>query len=430
MIKDPFQWTEVDHRRGNAHGYTSIMSQFCNGEVPRFVSSDINVVQVLSEVTVPSFPEYRTSYIERDLCGSSITSFGTLCQPYMSASNFTSDLRINDGSPKGKLSFGSHVIAISGCDTSLPSAHASYTGNPDYLRMVYPKVSEEINWGQGPLPGVLEYPATIDVSDQRNVIVSQQSQDIITIDHSTHLAKHKEWYSSGSTEQFLGSSGSGGSVLKAADASMTPSNYAYFHGQKNRSSSFNVDELCSDNLPCSDTTPTKSRMRWTPELHEKFVDAVDKLGGSEKATPKAVQKVMKVEGLTIYHVKSHLQKYRTVRHQSESSDGTSAERSSHMDEVCSQNMKHMEASEGLRTQIGLQKQLHAQLELQRKMQLQVEEHSKYLEMVIARQGESLKQLGALPRFQHSNAQAVDHKEAYREQTADTDSAEMSHREKE
>ncbi|KAF7092002.1 hypothetical protein CFC21_094538 [Triticum aestivum] len=283
------------------------MSQFRNGEVPRFLSSDINVVPVLSEVTVPSFPEYRTSYIERDMCGSSITSFNTLCQPYMSASNFTSDLCINNGSPKGKLSFGSHVIAISGCDTSLPSAHSSYTGNPDYLRMVYPKVSEEINWGQEPLPGVFEYPATIDVSDQRNVIVSQQSQDIITIDHITHLAKQKEWYSSGCSEQFLGSSGSGGSVLKAADANTTPPNYAYFHGQKNRLSSFNVDELCSDNLPCSDTTPTKSRMRWTPELHEKFVDAVDKLGGSEKATPKAVQKVMKVEGLTIYHVKSHLQ---------------------------------------------------------------------------------------------------------------------------
>ncbi|KAM0909770.1 hypothetical protein ACQ4PT_014617 [Festuca glaucescens] len=104
-----------------------------------------------------------------------------------------------------------------------------------------------------------------------------------------------------------------------------------------------------------------------------------------------------------------------------------------MDEVCSQNLnlcRALEASEGLRTQIGLQKQLHEQLEIQRKLQLQVEEHSKYLERVIAKQGESLKLLGALPRFQHASTLAVDHKEAYREQTAGTDSAEERHSEKE
>ncbi|KAL4346774.1 hypothetical protein GQ457_17G020290 [Hibiscus cannabinus] len=56
----------------------------------------------------------------------------------------------------------------------------------------------------------------------------------------------------------------------------------------------------------------KMKVDWTPELHKKFVQAVDQLG-IDQAIPSRILELMKVEGLTRHNVASHLQKYRMHR---------------------------------------------------------------------------------------------------------------------
>ncbi|XP_008463337.2 myb family transcription factor EFM-like isoform X1 [Cucumis melo] len=62
--------------------------------------------------------------------------------------------------------------------------------------------------------------------------------------------------------------------------------------------------------PTTTQTHRKARRCWSPDLHRRFVNALQMLGGSQVATPKQIRELMKVDGLTNDEVKSHLQKYR------------------------------------------------------------------------------------------------------------------------
>ncbi|PWA62266.1 Homeodomain-like protein [Artemisia annua] len=63
-------------------------------------------------------------------------------------------------------------------------------------------------------------------------------------------------------------------------------------------------------LPSQQQTSRKQRRCWSTELHRRFVNALEELGGSQVATPKQIRELMQVDGLTNDEVKSHLQKYR------------------------------------------------------------------------------------------------------------------------
>ncbi|OAY78184.1 Protein PHR1-LIKE 1 [Ananas comosus] len=139
--------------------------------------------------------------------------------------------------------------------------------------------------------------------------------------------------------------------------------------------------------PNNASMAARQRLRWTHDLHERFVDAVTQLGGPDRATPKGVLRLMGVPGLTIYHVKSHLQKYRLAKYIPESSaDGMKTEKKDPGDLLSGlESSSGMQITEALKLQMEVQKRLHEQLEVQRQLQLRIEAQGKYLQKIIEEQ---------------------------------------------
>ncbi|KAI4339375.1 hypothetical protein MLD38_024326 [Melastoma candidum] len=157
------------------------------------------------------------------------------------------------------------------------------------------------------------------------------------------------------------------------------------------------------------STDAKPRLKWTPELHLRFVEAITRLGGADKATPKSLMRVLGIPGLTLYHLKSHLQKYRL---------GKSQQLEYSCNETCQQDCKEIQSTEeheqsvvilnetseedaptirvnkfqiaqALRLQLDVQRQLHEQMEVQKRLQLRMEAQGKYLQSVLRKAQETL-----------------------------------------
>ncbi|OIV96034.1 hypothetical protein TanjilG_27138 [Lupinus angustifolius] len=138
------------------------------------------------------------------------------------------------------------------------------------------------------------------------------------------------------------------------------------------------------------TADPKPRLRWTQDLHERFIDAVTQLGGASKATPKAIMRTMNVKGLTLFHLKSHLQKYRLGK-QSGKDIGEACKDGSYLLESPTDNSspklptsdtnEGYEIKEALRAQMEVQSKLHLQVEAEKHVQIRQDAERRYMAML-------------------------------------------------
>ncbi|KAG8044166.1 hypothetical protein GUJ93_ZPchr0040g33529 [Zizania palustris] len=145
------------------------------------------------------------------------------------------------------------------------------------------------------------------------------------------------------------------------------------------------------------TTDPKPRLRWTVELHERFVDAVTQLGGPDKATPKTIMRVMGVKGLTLYHLKSHLQvREATTQEFSDHSikDAAAMEmqrNAASSSGIMGRSMNHDRNvhNDAIRMQMEVQRRLHEQLEVQKHLQMRIEAQGKYMQSILEKAYQTL-----------------------------------------
>ncbi|MCO5580172.1 hypothetical protein L7F22_034039 [Adiantum nelumboides] len=72
------------------------------------------------------------------------------------------------------------------------------------------------------------------------------------------------------------------------------------------------EQSCNTKGTKSSNGKKKMKVDWTPELHKRFVQAVEQLG-VDKAIPSRILELMGVKCLTRHNIASHLQKYRSHR---------------------------------------------------------------------------------------------------------------------
>ncbi|KAL0408700.1 UNVERIFIED_CONTAM: Myb family transcription factor PHL8 [Sesamum radiatum] len=103
------------------------------------------------------------------------------------------------------------------------------------------------------------------------------------------------------------------------------------------------------------SSDAKPRLKWTQELHQRFVDAVNQLGGAENYREKQTN----LFASTIF------------------------------DEAKEPTNENLQITQALQMQMEVQRKLHEQIEVQRHLQLRIEAQGNYLQSVLRKAQETL-----------------------------------------
>ncbi|KAF3603554.1 hypothetical protein F2Q69_00037113 [Brassica cretica] len=141
------------------------------------------------------------------------------------------------------------------------------------------------------------------------------------------------------------------------------------------------------------TTDPKPRLRWTAELHERFVDAVTQLGGPDSEFFSTVYVPSSLSSFVIFNffgsclneISLQVGRYAAVSSCAGESQDTGSSSSSSLRMAAQEQNEGYQVTEALRAQMEVQRRLHEQLEhgqVQRRLQLRIEAQGKYLQSIL------------------------------------------------
>ncbi|KAK4344728.1 hypothetical protein RND71_034904 [Anisodus tanguticus] len=330
-----------------------VASQLSNCGASGALSSSLPVFPTALGEKYSKFPDLQQTSMEKELKqhpGTVVSSLpsnnGAVGLMFSSSSGFSADLHFTSVPPQEKHSGPAPFISQStNSETSILLPHSGVlqsTASSQYLN------ENNESWCIDPLPNFLDpFPVqNSQVASSNKQSDWQQWADLVINDED---ALTSNW------NEIMADTSIADSELKMQyQEEKQPLNFPMQQVQVSQqipAVSVETSVIAPASSPAS-VSAAKQRMRWTPELHEAFVEAVNKLGGSET--------------------------------------GSSEKKRSSIDDLSSLDLKTgIEITEALRLQMEVQKRLHEQLEIQRNLQLRIEEQGRYLQQMFEKQCKSM-----------------------------------------